>query len=198
MRNLIILILFLNKDFIYYISSPSDLCILRNETVWPQSQFLHSCICVRFIYSQDRSAYLAAEIAHRYMNVETGRQNIIILFWKKRGRTVSFLRIHKSEADIYIGFSPARHLRKSKNKTSLGFPRMVEKSAEEGLYHREPRSGAGLPWFQLRSKNKGYRFTKGENGKRCRGRMVTQGTTPRRWPTMAVSSTFLSLSSCPL
>jgi hypothetical protein len=38
--------------------------------------------CVRFIYSQDRSAYLAAEIAHRYMNVETGRQNIIILFWK--------------------------------------------------------------------------------------------------------------------
>jgi hypothetical protein len=24
-----------------------------------QIQFLHSCICVRFIYSQDRSAYLA-------------------------------------------------------------------------------------------------------------------------------------------
>ncbi len=36
----------------------------------------------------------------RYMNVEIGRQNIIILFWKYRGRTVSFLGIHKSEKDI--------------------------------------------------------------------------------------------------
>ena len=36
--------------------------IPRNETARarPSSQFLHSCICERFIYSQDRSAYLAA------------------------------------------------------------------------------------------------------------------------------------------
>ncbi len=34
----------------------SDLCIPRNETVLPRSQFLHSCICERLIYSQDRSA----------------------------------------------------------------------------------------------------------------------------------------------
>jgi len=38
----------------------SYLCIPRNETVRPHSQFLHSCICERFIYSQDRSAYSAA------------------------------------------------------------------------------------------------------------------------------------------
>ncbi len=48
------------------------------------------------------------------MNVEIGRQNIIILFWKWRGRTVSFLGIHKSDfcysMDIYIGFSLALHL----------------------------------------------------------------------------------------
>ncbi len=31
------------------------------------------------------------------MNVEIGRQNIIILFWKKRAPAVSFLEIHKSE-----------------------------------------------------------------------------------------------------
>ncbi len=43
-----------------------------------QSQFLHSCFCVRFIYSHDRSAYSAARIwvyrsiAHRHMNVEIG------------------------------------------------------------------------------------------------------------------------------
>ena len=44
------------------------------------------------------------------MNVEIGRQNIIILFWKERGHAVSFLVIHKSEPDIYIGFSLSLHL----------------------------------------------------------------------------------------
>ncbi len=38
----------------------SDLCIPRNDTAQPRSQFVHSCICERFIYSKDRSAYLAA------------------------------------------------------------------------------------------------------------------------------------------
>ncbi len=38
------------------------------------------------------------------------RQNIIILFWKYRGFTVSFLGIDKLEPDIYIVFSPALHL----------------------------------------------------------------------------------------
>ncbi len=34
--------------------------IPRNETAWPQSQFLHLCFCERFICSHDRSAYPAA------------------------------------------------------------------------------------------------------------------------------------------
>jgi hypothetical protein len=38
----------------------SDLCIPRNENAGARSQVLLSCICERFIYSQDRSAYLAA------------------------------------------------------------------------------------------------------------------------------------------
>ncbi len=68
----------------------SDLCIPRKETVRPRSR-LHSCICERFIYSQNLSAYLAAAkigrpileyITHRYMIVEIGRENIKILFWK--------------------------------------------------------------------------------------------------------------------
>ena len=37
-----------------------NLCIPRNETGRPRFQFLHSCIFERFIYFQDRSAYLAA------------------------------------------------------------------------------------------------------------------------------------------
>jgi hypothetical protein len=47
------------------------------------------------------------KISHRYMNVEIGRQNITILVLKLWGWAVSFLGIHKSEPDIYIGFSPA-------------------------------------------------------------------------------------------
>ncbi len=33
--------------------------IPRNETAWPRSQSVHSCICERFIYSHDQSAYFA-------------------------------------------------------------------------------------------------------------------------------------------
>ncbi len=36
----------------------SDLCIPRNETARPHSQFLHSCICKRFIYSQEPDIYI--------------------------------------------------------------------------------------------------------------------------------------------
>jgi hypothetical protein len=36
------------------------------------------------------------QIAHRYVNVEIGRQNIIIMFWKYQGCEISFLGIHKS------------------------------------------------------------------------------------------------------
>jgi hypothetical protein len=51
---------------------------------WPQSQFLHSCVCERFISSQDRSTYFLQQnrqtdlgnikIDHRYMNVEIGTE----------------------------------------------------------------------------------------------------------------------------
>ncbi len=34
----------------------SDLCIPTNKTAWPRSQLLLTCICERFIYSQDLSA----------------------------------------------------------------------------------------------------------------------------------------------
>ncbi len=49
----------------------------------PQSQFPHSCVCERFIYSQDRSAYFLQQnrqtdpgnisISHRYMSEGIGR-----------------------------------------------------------------------------------------------------------------------------
>ncbi len=61
----------------------SHLCIPFLGIARPQSQFPHSCVCERFIYSQDRPTYIlpAAErqinrgnikIAHRHMNVEVG------------------------------------------------------------------------------------------------------------------------------
>jgi hypothetical protein len=47
-----------NREGVLYLKS--DLCISRNKTVRPCSEFLHSCICEGFIYSQDQSAFLAA------------------------------------------------------------------------------------------------------------------------------------------
>ncbi len=38
----------------------SHLGILFLGIVQPQSQFPHSCVCVRFIYSQDQSTYFSA------------------------------------------------------------------------------------------------------------------------------------------
>ncbi len=57
------------KDALY---RKSYLCLPGNETVQPCSQFLHSCICERLIYSQDPSAYLAAaqlaDRSRKYIN----------------------------------------------------------------------------------------------------------------------------------
>ncbi len=38
----------------------SHSCIPRKGIVRPQSQFPQSCVCERFIYSQDRSTYFPA------------------------------------------------------------------------------------------------------------------------------------------
>jgi hypothetical protein len=38
----------------------SNSCIPTKGMVRPQSQFIHSCVCERIIYSHDLSAYLAA------------------------------------------------------------------------------------------------------------------------------------------
>jgi hypothetical protein len=62
--------------------------IPRNETVRPSAQILHTHICEQFIHSMIGPRHcretdrVNIKIAHRYMNVEIGRQNIIILFWK--------------------------------------------------------------------------------------------------------------------
>ncbi len=57
--------------------------ILRKGIARPQSQFPRSCVCERFKYSQDRSAYSAGNmwtgpgkilIAHRHKNVEIGTE----------------------------------------------------------------------------------------------------------------------------
>jgi hypothetical protein len=64
------------------------------------------------------------------MSVGTGRQNIIILFWK------FCLGRHKWETDIYIGFSPAFHLQCS-------FSSIIGKRWKEHG-HREIAPTAGM------------------------------------------------------
>jgi hypothetical protein len=65
-----------------------ETCISRNEIAQPHSQFLHSST----------------------FNVETGRETIIILFGNDEAAVSSGNTVHKSDPDIYIGFSSALHL----------------------------------------------------------------------------------------
>ncbi len=78
---------------------------------------IHSCVCEPFIYSQDRSTYSpAAEQADRSLKYINLSQTYECRNWEKEHYnsvweiTVSFLRIHKWEPDICIGFSPTLHL----------------------------------------------------------------------------------------
>jgi hypothetical protein len=72
--------------------------IPRKGIARPQSQFPHSCVCERFIYSQDRSAYIVAgkyvdrswEYIHRSQTRKCGN-------WD-RGRAIPFLGIHKRDS----------------------------------------------------------------------------------------------------
>jgi hypothetical protein len=80
----------------------------RSIYVFPEMK-LRGLVPNSYIHVSVSDLYIPG-IGHRYMNVEIGRQNIIIRFWKYRGCKVSFLVINKSEPYIYIGFSPVLHL----------------------------------------------------------------------------------------
>ncbi len=110
---------FQNSPCILYLCTEgiSQLYIPLLGIARPQSQFPNSCVCERFIFSQDLSTYFpAAEQADRswkYKNLsqiyecrnwETEHYNSVLEI------TVSFLGIDRREPDIYIGFSPALHL----------------------------------------------------------------------------------------
>jgi hypothetical protein len=84
----------------------------------PQSIFLHSCVCERFIDSQDRSTYLAAA---KYVDQSWEYINLSQIYECRNWETehynyvLEIMRLHsfisgKWEPDIYIGFSPALHL----------------------------------------------------------------------------------------
>ncbi len=96
------------------VTKKSDLCIPRIETVWPRSQFLHSCICERFIFFRDGSASLVAakqaDQSWEYINLsqlhecgnwETDHYNYVLEITGPR----SFI-----SGNTYIRFLPALHL----------------------------------------------------------------------------------------
>jgi hypothetical protein len=85
----------------YSLQGKSHLCIPFLGIARPQPQFPHSCVCERFIYSQDPSKYFpAAEYADRSLkhinqicecrNGETEHYNSVLEI------TVSFLHCEKS------------------------------------------------------------------------------------------------------
>ncbi len=99
----------------------SDLCIPRNETARPRSQFLHSFTVSASdlyiprislpIWLQQNRQTIRLEISKSLTddcgNWETEHYNSVLEITRP---TVLFFGIHKSEPDIYIGFSPALHL----------------------------------------------------------------------------------------
>ncbi len=108
----------------------SHLCIPFLRIAGPQSQFPHSCVCERF-YIFPGSVHI---LSWKYINLsqifegrnwETEHYNCVLEI------RVSFLRIHKSEPDIYIGFSPALHLQCA--PFSLIYKRLVLFSFDSSL-----------------------------------------------------------------
>ncbi len=55
-------------DLAEYTATKIPLCILIMRILRPQSQFPHSCVCERFIYSQDQSTYFLQQ--NRQINHE--------------------------------------------------------------------------------------------------------------------------------
>ncbi len=73
-----------------------ELCIPRKGIARPQSQFPHSCVCERFLYSHYRSTYFpAAEYADRMWEYIKTTQKHVCRNWDC-GHAVPFLGIYVS------------------------------------------------------------------------------------------------------
>jgi hypothetical protein len=93
----------------------SNLCVPGKVIAWLQSQFLHSCVCERFIYIpriglhiwQQQNRQTKYPQIYKCGNWETEHHNSVLEITRLHS---TFLERHKWEPDIYTGFSPALHL----------------------------------------------------------------------------------------
>jgi hypothetical protein len=106
---------------VYTLQRKSHLCISRKGIARPQSLFLHSCVCERFISFQDWSTYFsAAEYINRSLNTTLTTEKSFSLSWNKLSFTL-FGRVSAAETFLQESINRAQHIRCSQINNGAAF-----------------------------------------------------------------------------